>query len=203
MVIALSHSPEITEATMGRLREDVLKMQSSPYAKVISRLKQSSSSTAQASLSSAVPFADAGLTGRKIIVDTYGGIGRHGGGAFSGKDPSKVDRSGAYMARYVAKNIVAAGITDECEVQLGYCIGIAEPTSVLVRAKGLTEKQEARLAKAVSEVFPLKPADIISHFGLRNPECWCYTNTAAFGHFGRRQFPWELTYMAKELLKAY
>ena len=103
MVIALSHSPEITEATMGRLREDVLKMQSSPYAKVISRLKQSSSSTAQASLSSASTFADAGLTGRKIIVDTYGGIGRHGGGAFSGKDPSKVDRSGAYMARYVAK----------------------------------------------------------------------------------------------------
>lgn len=203
VVIALSHSPEITEATMGRLREDVLKNAIQPICGNYLMPETQFFINGTGKFEFCGPYADAGLTGRKIIVDTYGGIGRHGGGAFSGKDPSKVDRSGAYMARYVAKNIVAAGITDECEVQLGYCIGIAEPTSVLVRAKGLSEKGEERLAKAVRKVFPLKPADIISHLGLKNPEGWSYANTAAFGHFGRRQFPWEQTYMAKELLKAY
>ncbi|MDI6737650.1 MAG: methionine adenosyltransferase [Nanoarchaeota archaeon] len=150
------------------------------------------------------PYADAGLTGRKIIVDTYGGIGRHGGGAFSGKDPSKVDRSAAYMARYIAKNIVASGLVPECEVQLGYCIGIAEPTSVRVSAPGISEKMQAQLSEAVRALFPLKPAAIINHLDLKHTQAngWSYKETAAFGHFGREKFPWEKTDKAEELKKA-
>ncbi|MFH1065556.1 MAG: methionine adenosyltransferase, partial [Nanoarchaeota archaeon] len=200
VVVAASHNPDVEMETLrADIKDSVIKPVCGEW--LSSETEYFINGTGRFELCG--PFADAGLTGRKIIVDTYGGIGRHGGGAFSGKDPSKVDRSGAYMARYVAKNIVAAGITDECEVQLGYCIGIAEPTSVLVRAKGLTEKQEQGLAKTVSKVFPLKPADIISHLGLRNPEGWCYAETAAFGHFGREQFPWENTDLVKALKKAY
>jgi len=138
------------------------------------------------------PHGDVGLTGRKIIVDTYGGMGRHGGGAFSGKDPTKVDRSAAYMARYVAKNIVAAGLADVCEVQLSYAIGVAEPTSVLVDCQGTAKDDEARIAAAVRRVFELTPAGIIETLGLRKP---IYTPTAAHGHFGRTPegdlFTWE------------
>ncbi|MBN2290691.1 MAG: methionine adenosyltransferase [Candidatus Glassbacteria bacterium] len=146
------------------------------------------------------PKADAGLTGRKIIVDTYGGMGRHGGGAFSGKDPSKVDRSAAYMARYVAKNVVAAGLADDCEVQIAYAIGVAEPVSVYVDAFN-PQYPAAELSAAVRKVFPLKPAEIISHLDLLRP---IYEPTAAYGHFGRTEetFTWEKTDKTEELIKA-
>ncbi|MAM46464.1 MAG: methionine adenosyltransferase [Planctomycetes bacterium] len=136
------------------------------------------------------PAADTGLTGRKIIVDTYGGRGRHGGGAFSGKDPSKVDRSAAYMARYIAKNIVAAGLADICEVQLSYAIGIAEPCSVLVDTQGTGKKPEPELEKLVRQHFPLTPKEIIEALNLRRP---IYLDTARNGHFGRPDLSWEYT----------
>jgi S-adenosylmethionine synthetase len=147
------------------------------------------------------PQGDAGLTGRKIIVDTYGGWARHGGGAFSGKDPSKVDRSAAYMARYVAKNIVAAGIAKECEVQLAYAIGVAEPVSVLVETFGTSEADETKIANAVREVFDLTPSGIISSLELLKP---IYQQTAAYGHFGRTGdgFTWERTDRVNDLKKA-
>jgi S-adenosylmethionine synthetase len=147
------------------------------------------------------PHGDCGLTGRKIIVDTYGGWGRHGGGAFSGKDPTKVDRSAAYMARYVAKNIVAAGIAKRCEVQLAYAIGVSEPVSVNVDTDGTGEIEDARICELVREIFPLTPAGIIKHLDLRRP---IYRKTAAGGHFGRseKEFTWERTDKAKELTAA-
>jgi len=134
------------------------------------------------------PMGDAGLTGRKIIVDTYGGMGRHGGGAFSGKDPTKVDRSAAYMARYIAKNVVAAGLADRCELQLAYAIGVSEPVSVLVETFGTNKVDEKKIALAVRDVFPLTPAGIIDALDLRRP---IYQQTAAYGHFGRDEFSWE------------
>ena len=136
------------------------------------------------------PMGDCGLTGRKIIVDTYGGMGRHGGGAFSGKDPSKVDRSAAYAARWVAKNIVAAGLAERCEVQIAYAIGVARPVSVMVETFGTAVEDEARIAQAVREVFDLRPAAILDQLDLRRP---IYRPTAAYGHFGRDQFSWERT----------
>ncbi len=134
------------------------------------------------------PEADAGLTGRKIIVDTYGGMGRHGGGAFSGKDPSKVDRSAAYAARFIAKNLVANGLAERCEVQLAYSIGVAEPVSISVNTFGTGTKSEAELVEIIRKNFPLKPAKIIEYFELKRP---IYRETAAYGHFGRSKFPWE------------
>ena len=136
------------------------------------------------------PVGDAGLTGRKIIVDTYGGFGRHGGGAFSGKDPSKVDRSAAYAARYIAKNIVAAGLANQCEVQIAYAIGIAEPVSVLVHCFNTNKIPEEQIESLVKQHFPLKPADIIKHLDLKRP---IYAKTATYGHFGRNEleFTWE------------
>ncbi len=149
------------------------------------------------------PHGDVGLTGRKIIVDTYGGMGRHGGGAFSGKDPTKVDRSAAYMARYIAKNIVAAGLADKCEIQLSYAIGVAEPTSVHVDCQGTAKANEERIAKAVREVFSLTPRGIIESLGLRKA---IYSPTAAHGHFGRKAngefFTWEKTDKADALKEA-
>ncbi|MCX8071571.1 MAG: methionine adenosyltransferase [Candidatus Binatia bacterium] len=149
------------------------------------------------------PMGDCGLTGRKIIVDTYGGYGRHGGGAFSGKDPTKVDRSAAYMARYIAKNIVAAGLARKCEVQLAYAIGLADPISVLVDTFGTGEVSDDRLAKLVREYFELKPRDIIQTLDLRRP---IYKRTAAYGHFGRQPedgfFTWEREDRADELRRA-
>jgi len=150
------------------------------------------------------PEADAGLTGRKIIVDSYGGGSAlypvsHGGGAFSGKDPSKVDRSGAYAARYIAKNIVAAGLATTCLVQIAYAIGLADPVSLSVHTYGTaTMHNDAELAVEAAEVFPLKPADIISHFDLKKP---IYAQTSAYGHFGRPEFPWEQTDKVVELSK--
>lgn len=145
------------------------------------------------------PMGDCGLTGRKIIVDTYGGAARHGGGAFSGKDPSKVDRSAAYAARYVAKNIVAAGLADRCEIQLSYAIGVAEPTSIMVDTFGTGKVDNELLVKAVREHFDLRPYGLIKMLDLIQP---IYRQTAAYGHFGREQFPWERTDKA-ELLASY
>ncbi|HEX5138029.1 MAG TPA: methionine adenosyltransferase [Planctomycetota bacterium] len=147
------------------------------------------------------PQGDAGLTGRKIIVDTYGGMGRHGGGAFSGKDPTKVDRSAAYMARYVAKNVVAAGLAERCEVQLAYAIGVAEPVSVRVETFGTAQADERRIAKAIRDVFPLTPKGIIDALDLLRP---IYRKTAAYGHFGRPEpeFTWERTDRADALRDA-
>ena len=147
------------------------------------------------------PHGDTGLTGRKIIVDTYGGMGRHGGGAFSGKDPTKVDRSACYMARYIAKNIVAAGLAERCEVQLAYAIGVAEPVSVMVDTFGTGTVPEERLTQLVRENFPLTPKGIIDHLRLRRP---IYRQTAAFGHFGRSEdgFSWEKADKAEALRSA-
>ncbi len=136
------------------------------------------------------PHGDCGLTGRKIIVDTYGGMGRHGGGAFSGKDPSKVDRSAAYAARWVAKNVVAAGLADRCEIQLSYAIGIAKPLSVRVDTFGTGKVSDIDLTTAVESVFDMRPAAIIKQFDLKRP---IYEKTAYHGHFGREDFPWERT----------
>ena len=136
------------------------------------------------------PNGDTGLTGRKIIVDTYGGYARHGGGAFSGKDPTKVDRSAAYAARYVAKNVVAAGLADKCEIQLAYAIGVAKPVSILIDTYGTEKIPVEEIENRVKKAFDLRPAAIIENLGLRNP---IYKNTAAYGHFGRTdvEFPWE------------
>jgi S-adenosylmethionine synthetase len=136
------------------------------------------------------PFGDTGLTGRKIIVDTYGGMGRHGGGAFSGKDPTKVDRSAAYMARYVAKNIVAAGLAKRCEIELAYAIGVPFPISVMADTFGTSPVPEKQIEDAVKNVFDLTPAGIIKTLDLRRP---IFRKTAAYGHFGRAEFPWEQT----------
>jgi S-adenosylmethionine synthetase len=138
------------------------------------------------------PMGDSGVTGRKIIVDTYGGMGRHGGGAFSGKDPSKVDRSAAYMGRHIAKNVVAAGLARRCEVQVSYAIGVAEPVSVMVDTFGTSTVPEEKIAAAVRRVFGLKPREITEHLELLRP---IYQRTAAYGHFGRseKEFTWERT----------
>ncbi len=146
------------------------------------------------------PAGDTGLTGRKIIVDTYGGYSRHGGGAFSGKDPTKVDRSASYAARYIAKNIVAAGIADRCEVQVAYAIGVAKPVSVMIDTFGTGRAEENAISEAVNRLFDLRPAAIIKRFDLRRP---IYCQTAAYGHMGREDIdlPWEKTDMAEDLKK--
>ena len=146
------------------------------------------------------PYADAGLTGRKIIVDTYGGVGRHGGGAFSGKDPTKVDRSAAYISRYIAKNIVAAGLTDKCEIQLAYAIGVADPVSINIECFGTNKIPIDKIEKLIREFFPLKPREIINHLDLRRP---IFLKTASYGHFGREDpdFTWEKTDKAALLHK--
>ncbi len=142
------------------------------------------------------PMGDCGLTGRKIIVDSYGGMARHGGGAFSGKDPSKVDRSAAYAARYVAKNIVAAGLAERCEIQVSYAIGVAEPTSISVETFGTSKLSEDQLIKLIRAHFDLRPAGLIAMLDLERP---IYKATAAYGHFGRNEFPWEQTNKADAL----
>jgi S-adenosylmethionine synthetase len=144
------------------------------------------------------PVGDSGLTGRKIIVDSYGGFARHGGGAFSGKDPTKVDRSGSYAARYVAKNIVAAGLADKCEVQIAYAIGVARPVSIRVETFGTNKVSESKLVELVEKHFDLRPAGIIRELDLRQP---IYRQTAVYGHFGRPDLdlPWERTDKAEAL----
>jgi S-adenosylmethionine synthetase len=147
------------------------------------------------------PQGDSGLTGRKIIVDTYGGLGRHGGGCFSGKDPSKVDRSAAYAARYIAKNVVAAGLADRCEIQLAYAIGVAEPVSIAVDTYCTGKVDSAKITKIIRQHFDLTPHGIISMLNLKRP---IYRKTAAYGHFGREEegFTWEKTDMAAKLRAA-
>lgn len=142
------------------------------------------------------PHGDCGLTGRKIIVDTYGGMGRHGGGCFSGKDPSKVDRSAAYAARYIAKNIVAAGLAKKCEIQLAYAIGIAEPVSIFVDTFGTGTVSDDKISAVLAEIFPTKPKDIITELNLLNT---LYLPTATYGHFGKADMPWEQTDKIEEL----
>ena len=171
-----------------QVREWVIDPVVAPYGMADARTKYHINPTGQFEIGG--PHGDTGLTGRKIIVDTYGGMGRHGGGAFSGKDPTKVDRSACYMARHIAKNIVAAGLASRCEVQLAYAIGIADPVSVRVDTYATAQVDEARLAEIVRELFPLTPAGLIEYLDLRRP---IYGPTAAFGHFGREEdtFTWE------------
>ncbi|MBO7637563.1 MAG: methionine adenosyltransferase [Treponema sp.] len=145
------------------------------------------------------PVGDSGLTGRKIIVDTYGGMGSHGGGAFSGKDPSKVDRSAAYMARYIAKNIIAADLAERCEIQLAYAIGVPFPVSIMAETFGTAKVPEEKIVKAVKEIFDTSPAGIIKTLDLKRP---IYSATATYGHFGRNEFPWEKTDKAEALKNA-
>ena len=145
------------------------------------------------------PDGDAGLTGRKIIVDTYGGAARHGGGAFSGKDPSKVDRSAAYMGRWVAKNIVAAKLAERCEVQFAYAIGYPDPVSVHIDTFGTSTVPASKIVRAVNRVFSFQPADIIDQLNLRRP---IYSQTTNYGHFGKKGMTWEATDKVKALLKA-
>ena len=196
VVISTQHSPDIS---IEDLREEVQKHIIDvvvPAEMVDERTKYHINPTGRFVVGG--PHGDTGLTGRKIIVDTYGGMGRHGGGAFSGKDPTKVDRSAAYMARYIAKNIVAAGLADRCEVQLAYAIGVAEPVSVLVDTFG-TEKVDANLIPSLVRAnFKLKPREIIETLNLRRP---IYRKTAAYGHFGRSDpdFTWEATDKAAKL----
>ena len=152
------------------------------------------------------PNGDAGVTGRKIIVDTYGGVAAHGGGAFSGKDPSKVDRSAAYYARYAAKNIIAAGLADKCQIQVSYAIGVAEPTSVNVSIQtfGTGRVSEEKLSDILmsGRIFDFRPGMLVRDLGLLRPQGWCYRQTATYGHFGRDEFPWEKTDRVEALREA-
>jgi S-adenosylmethionine synthetase len=196
VVISIQHDDEVTTE---QLREDVKRYIIDaviPSGMVDSQTKYHINPTGRFVIGG--PHGDTGLTGRKIIVDTYGGMGRHGGGAFSGKDPTKVDRSACYMARYVAKNLVSAGLASKAEVQLAYAIGVAEPVSVMVNTFGTGIVEDQRLAELVRENFSLTPAGMIQHLRLRRP---IYRKTAAFGHFGRTEetFSWEATDKAEDL----
>jgi S-adenosylmethionine synthetase len=196
IVISSQHAPEITHEQIERdLIENVVKAVV-PEAMLDADTKYYINPTGRFVIGG--PQGDAGLTGRKIIVDTYGGMARHGGGAFSGKDPSKVDRSAAYAARYVAKNIVAAGLADKCEIQLAYAIGVAQPVSVLVETFGTGKIAEEKIAELVSKNFSLSPSGIIRELDLLRP---LYKKTAAYGHFGRTDvdLPWEHTDKAAAL----
>ena len=198
MVLSTQHSPE---ATLEQIREDMIKLvilPTLPSELVDEATKIYVNPTGRFVVGG--PQGDSGLTGRKIIVDTYGGSAPHGGGAFSGKDPTKVDRSAAYAARWVAKNVVAAGLADRCQVQLAYAIGVARPVSVRVDTFGTGTVSDVVLEEAVDKVFDLRPTAIINRLDLRRP---IYRQTAAYGHFGRSDLnlPWEQVDMA-EVLKA-
>ena len=197
VVIAQQHKNEIKEED---LREEIVEKVIKPICNSYIDNKTKFHVNATGKFVIGGPEGDSGVTGRKIIVDSYGGVGRHGGGAFSGKDPTKVDRSGAYAARYIAKNIVAAGLADKCEVQLSYAIGVAEPTSVNIDCFGTNKIPEERISVLVRKHFPLKPGDIINQLNLRRP---IYRKTAAYGHFGRNDpdFTWEKTDKADLLCK--
>jgi S-adenosylmethionine synthetase len=199
VVIAAQHAPEIDSAKM---KDDIINQvikKVIPATLLESQTKYIINGTGRFVVGGTL--ADSGLTGRKIIVDTYGGVGRHGGGCFSGKDPSKVDRSGAYMARYIAKNLVAAGLADQCEVQISYAIGIAEPVSVMVNTFGTGKIQEDKILGLVKKHFDMRPKAIIDHLDLRRP---IYRKTAVFGHFGREDpdFKWEQTDKVEILKKS-
>ncbi len=196
IVVSSQHAEEIT---LEQIREDIIReviLPSVPAEYMDDNTKIYVNPTGRFVVGG--PHGDSGLTGRKIIVDTYGGYPSHGGGAFSGKDPTKVDRSAAYMARYVAKNIVASGAAERCEVQIAYAIGVAKPLSVLVNTNGTGKVSDERLAEIVNEVFDLRPAAIIETLDLRKP---IYKNLAAYGHFGREELGvrWEITDKAEEI----
>ena len=189
VVVSTQHSPDIS---MSQLREEVINKVIKPVCSswIDGRTKFLVNPTGRFVIGG--PPGDTGLTGRKIIADTYGGMGRHGGGAFSGKDPSKVDRSACYMARYVAKNVVAAGLADKCEVQVAYAIGLAEPVSIMVHTFGTGKASEEEIEAKVRKTFDMRPAGIIKMLDLKKP---VYRKTAAYGHFGRNEpgFTWEKT----------
>jgi S-adenosylmethionine synthetase len=199
VVVSTQHAPDVSHATIcERVKEEVI-LPVLPAELVDAKLITHINPTGKFVVGG--PHGDSGVTGRKIIVDTYGGMGRHGGGAFSGKDPTKVDRSAAYMARYVAKNVVASGLADRCEIQLAYAIGVSEPVSVHVDTFGTGQVAEPEIAKLIRQVFPLTPAGIIKHLDLRRP---IYRKTASGGHFGRSEpeFTWERTDKADALRQA-
>lgn len=198
VVVSHQHNPEIThEHITESVIEEIIKPVLNPTGLLDTKTKFFINPTGRFVIGG--PFGDTGLTGRKIIVDTYGGMGRHGGGAFSGKDPSKVDRSAAYMARYVAKNIVAAGFAERCEIQLAYAIGVPFPVSVMVDTFGTGAVDESAITDAVKRVFDLTPSGIIQTLNLCRP---IYQETASYGHFGRSHFPWEKTDKVEDLKKA-
>ena len=199
VVLSTQHSPEISQKDIREAVMEEIILHVLPKEWLHKDTKYFINPTGQFVIGG--PVGDCGLTGRKIIVDTYGGMARHGGGAFSGKDPSKVDRSAAYMARYVAKNIVAAGLANRCEVQVSYAIGVAEPTSVAIDTFGTAKIPEERLSQLVREHFDLRPKGLIAALNLLRP---IYRHTAAYGHFGRTEdsFSWEKTDKAEILREA-
>jgi len=199
VLISTQHAPDVSQAEITELVTEHIIMPTLPADMVDNNIKVYVNPTGRFVVGG--PMGDAGVTGRKIIVDTYGGMGRHGGGAFSGKDPTKVDRSAAYAARYVAKNLVAAGIADRVEVQLAYAIGVAHPLSVNVETFGTAKISDENIAELINEFFDLRPGAIIRDLGLRKP---IYQKTASYGHFGRDdiEFPWERTDKAEELKQA-
>ena len=199
VLISTQHAPDVSQAEITEMVTEHIIMPALPEGMVDKDIKVFVNPTGRFVVGG--PLGDAGLTGRKIIVDTYGGMGRHGGGAFSGKDPTKVDRSAAYAARYVAKNIVAAGIADRVEVQVAYAIGVAHPLSVNVETFGTAKISDDHIAGLIADHFDLRPGAIIRDLGLRKP---IYRQTAAYGHFGRDdiQLPWERTDKAEALKSA-
>jgi len=199
VLISTQHSPDVSQNEITEVITEELIMKTLPANLVDKNLKVFVNPTGRFVVGG--PMGDAGVTGRKIIVDTYGGMGRHGGGAFSGKDPTKVDRSAAYAARYVAKNVVAAGLADRVEVQVAYAIGVARPLSINVETFGTAKIADEKIAKLIDEHFDLRPGAIIRDLGLRKP---IYRKTAAYGHFGRDdiEFPWERTDKAAALKSA-
>jgi len=198
VVVSHQHGPEVSHGEIeATVIEQIVKPVLEPTGLLDGKTKYYINPTGRFVVGG--PFGDTGLTGRKIIVDTYGGMGRHGGGAFSGKDPTKVDRSAAYAARYVAKNVVAAGLAERCEVQVAYAIGVPFPVSVMVDTFGTGKADEQRIEEAIKQVFDLTPSGIIDTFGLRRP---IYQKTASYGHFGRADFPWEKTDKTDALKKA-
>lgn len=196
VVVSTQHSPDVSNEEIREFVIEKIVKPSLPEELVNGEITYHINPTGRFVVGG--PHGDCGLTGRKIIVDTYGGWGRHGGGAFSGKDPTKVDRSAAYMARYIAKNIVAAGLADRCEVQLAYAIGVSEPVSINVDTEGTGKVSDDQLCEVVRQVFPLTPSGIIEHLDLRRP---IFRKTAAGGHFGRTEpeFTWENTDLVEKL----
>lgn len=198
VVISTQHDPHVSMARIAKDMKSLLIEKVIPAKYLDKKTKIYVNPTGRFEIGG--PHGDTGLTGRKIIVDTYGGMGAHGGGAFSGKDPTKVDRSASYFARYVAKNVVAAGLADRCEVQVAYAIGVAEPVSVLVNTHRTGKMDDGKIEEAVKKVFDFRPQSIIKHLDLRRP---VYRSTAAYGHFGRKgeAFTWESTDKAAQLKK--
>jgi len=193
VVIAACHSDKVK---LNKVRADILKYVIKPVLGKLLDKKTKIFINSTGAFTFGGPAADTGLTGRKIIVDTYGGIAKHGGGCFSGKDASKVDRSGAYMARYAAKNVVAAGFADKCELQVAYAIGVAKPVGIYIDTYGTNKFSEDKILQAIEKVFDFRPKAIIDHLGLKKP---IFLKTAAYGHFGRSEFSWEKTDKVKDL----